>query len=702
MERKTRQNTEISFGSILKWSLPIFLVFTLIIGGILTTIYNVENRNRINLIKVKETDYITHQKATINNIFALIASDLIFISEQNELIKIGETGDFSGGQELAEEWTVFLKAKEIYDQVRYLDESGMEKVRANYNSGNPRIVPEDELQHKKARYYFNEISALQRGEIYVSPFDLNVENEKVEVPFKPIIRFGTPVFDSKGNKHGVVILNYLAKNLLNYLQSTPMSSGQLIILNSEGYWLKSLQPEDEWGFMFPDKTDRKFSNDFPEEWQQLNENETGQLETASGLYTYFTVYPTPSIKNYYWKVISYTSQTALDTVQREIRNRLLTLYGIALVIMALLIWFPVTIYLQRRRLQVERANLASFPELNPDPVIETNLNGEITYANPGALKAFPDLLNKLDQHPVSQAMNSIITRSRRSKDRIIKSDVDITSGKRIYGAHVYYHPERKKFRGYFRDITEERLAKQFETEAVAAKIANRTKSEFLANMSHELRTPLNAIIGFSQVLQEKYYGELTDKQALYVQNILQSGEHLLSLINDILDLSKVEAGKEELELSDVNIKELLESSITLIKEKAAKHSLTIDLRISNDMDTLTIALDRRKISQVMFNLLSNATKFTPDNGTITVEAEHKDNEIVISVTDTGIGIAPEDRDRIFDEFYQVSGGLQDKTTGTGLGLPLAKRMVELHGGSIRVESKGLEKGSRFVVTLPLP
>ena len=234
-----------------------------------------------------------------------------------------------------------------------------------------------------------------------------------------------------------------------------------------------------------------------------------------------------------------------------------------------------------------------------------------------------------------------------------------------------------------------------------AEAASRAKSEFLASMSHELRTPLNAVIGFSEVLQEQYFGELNEKQSGYVGDILDSGKHLLSLINDVLDLSKIEAGKEELELSRVKLEELLENSLVMIREKAMRHGIGLDLHISPDVEGLEITADERKLRQTMFNLLSNAAKFTPDGGAIAVEAKQEGEELVISVADTGIGIAPEDQEKIFEEFYQVRGGMRDKTPGTGLGLSLTQRFVEMHGGRLWVESEGEGKGSRFSFALPL-
>ena len=227
--------------------------------------------------------------------------------------------------------------------------------------------------------------------------------------------------------------------------------------------------------------------------------------------------------------------------------------------------------------------------------------------------------------------------------------------------------------------------------------ASRHKSEFLANMSHELRTPLNAIIGFSQVLRQRMFGDINEKQEEYLDDILSSGNHLLSLINDVLDLSKVEAGQVELEVAAFSLREALERGVVMVRERATRNDVRLSLELSPDVDL--VQGDERRLRQVVFNLLSNAVKFTPAGGSITVATERVGDEVQVSVADTGPGIAPEDQERIFEEFQQTEVGVQQRE-GTGLGLALSKRLVELHGGRIWVESEP-GRGSRFVFTLPL-
>jgi signal transduction histidine kinase len=272
-----------------------------------------------------------------------------------------------------------------------------------------------------------------------------------------------------------------------------------------------------------------------------------------------------------------------------------------------------------------------------------------------------------------------------------------------------------------------RTAEALKTAKEAADKANRAKSEFLANMSHELRTPLNHIIGFTDLVVGKNFGDLNETQEEYLGDVLHSSKHLLSLINDILDLSKVEAGKLELNLGRVNIKEVLEGSLVMIKEKALKHRI----RVEKDLDGIAEVMraDERKLKQIMYNLLSNAVKFTSDHGVIMVTARHLtavhgqrasdggttaqlperqhphsgvNGELLeISVRDSGIGIKAEDLERIFKPFEQVDSKESRRYQGTGLGLSLTKSLVELHGGKIWAESEGEGKGSVFRFVLPI-
>ena len=247
-------------------------------------------------------------------------------------------------------------------------------------------------------------------------------------------------------------------------------------------------------------------------------------------------------------------------------------------------------------------------------------------------------------------------------------------------------------------IQNARLYRELEQKSRELEAASHHKSEFLANMSHELRTPLNAIIGFSEVLAERMFGEVNEKQAEYLQDILSSGRHLLSLINDILDLSKVEAGRLELELGRFHLPTALDNALTLVRERATRHGITLAQEVDERVGE--IVADERKVKQILLNLLSNAVKFTLEGGRVGLTATAAEDVITIAVSDTGIGITPADQEAIFEEFRQVGHDDARKQEGTGLGLTLAKKFVELHGGRIGVQSQ-VGQGSTFTFTLPV-
>ena len=265
---------------------------------------------------------------------------------------------------------------------------------------------------------------------------------------------------------------------------------------------------------------------------------------------------------------------------------------------------------------------------------------------------------------------------------------------------------------HVQDITKQKEMAELKAARERAEIANRAKSEFLANMSHELRTPLNHIIGFTELISAGIAGDLNTQQKEYLDDVVQSSRHLLSLVNDILDLAKVEAGKQTLEPMDIDIRVFLENSLVMIKEKALKHGIELSLSVNGVPDT--IRADERKLKQILYNLLSNAVKFTPDGGRISLAAQACNTEtenlsalggnpggyIQISVSDTGIGLNRDDLERIFQPFEQAAIPGYQKIQGTGLGLSLTRQLVELHGGKIWVTSEGMQKGATFYFTLP--
>ncbi len=364
----------------------------------------------------------------------------------------------------------------------------------------------------------------------------------------------------------------------------------------------------------------------------------------------------------------------------------------------------------------EMVRLSKFPREAPNPLFCCNNRGDLTYLNQAMLDFLK--VNRLGRinnikELFQDGGKSFSHICRSVGEDIVSKNREFRIGGRIMLGSVSSYRGSDSAYVFLQDITElKNLAQQMarknlelteikeelEFQTRRALDANRHKSEFLANMSHELRTPLNAVIGFSEVLRDELFGPLNDKQKEYSQDILESGRHLLSLINDILDLSKIEAGKMELELSEFSVLDLIRLSLNLMKEKTTKHNIALTVDVDEKITTVTA--DERKIKQVVFNLVSNALKFTGDNGEISVRVTKEGDFAKFCVSDTGIGISLENQERIFGEFQQADGSMTKKYEGAGLGLAIVKKFVELHGGRVWVESK-LNIGSKFYFLIPI-
>jgi PAS domain S-box-containing protein len=368
---------------------------------------------------------------------------------------------------------------------------------------------------------------------------------------------------------------------------------------------------------------------------------------------------------------------------------------------------------KRKEIEGQLQKLSRAVEQSPVSVVITGRDGTIEYVNP----RFVEMTGYTLDEAVGQ--NPRILKTGVHDDVFYKNlwktilAGDLWQGEfhnrkkngETYWEHTLIAPVRganaeiTHFVSIKEDITESRRAdEELRAAKEAAETANRAKSDFLANMSHELRTPLNSVIGFSGVLKKEFYGKLNEKQSEYVGYIGESGKHLLGLINDILDLSKVEAGKMTLEAAPVALTDVIQASVAMMKERALKNDIGLSVEIGPGVEE-AIEADERKVKQILFNLLSNAVKFTPDGGRVDVIATSADGGLLVAVRDTGIGIAPGDQEAVFEEFKQVGTDYMSKHEGTGLGLALVRRFVELHGGRIWVESAP-GAGSTFYFTLP--
>jgi hypothetical protein len=348
--KKERKRTELT-----KYLILFLAAVIILVGSTTFVIYQSEVSKEKAILATNELDNVNFQAKIIVNNFGSIVSDLKILSEGKELISYLD-GEEVSPQKTAEVFLSFSNRKRIYNQIRFIDESGMEVVRVNYQDGDSIIVPENELQFKGDRYYYRDTFQLEREEVFVSPFDLNIEFGEIERPLKPIIRFGTPVYDSSGNKRGIVVLNYLGANLLDSLRDASANTpGEIMLLNGDGYWLMGPNSEDDWGFMFEDRRDKTFGNAFPEEWLRITSIESGQFHTQDGVYTYETIHPLSDVlragkepfrtldtsmgrlqDGELWKIVSFLPQETLTSGPQRTLGKIIIIDFIVIILNILL------------------------------------------------------------------------------------------------------------------------------------------------------------------------------------------------------------------------------------------------------------------------------------------------------------------------------------------------------------------------------
>jgi len=338
---------ELDRKSVIKTASLIFLPLFILLCGVAVFIYYLDLTTETKIFQDRERQIVDLQRKIITGDFSSIFSHLIFLSELNEYRDLFEKDIYTTRNALAKEFLSAIQLIKTYDQIRFLDETGMEIVRVNYNNDLPFIVQDKQLQNKSKRYYFKETFRLEYGEIFVSPLDLNIDQGVIEKPFKPMIRFGTPVFDHRGKKKGVVLLNYFGKVLIDELkEASENAPGSVMLINPEGYWLYSPNPEDEWGFMLEDRKDRVFQKDYPEAWKKISATESGQIRLSNGIFTFDTVFPLSAGwkyrsakqqtgKAYHWKIVSYLPLQAVSARPWDRFQSYLLIYIFVIVLLAM-------------------------------------------------------------------------------------------------------------------------------------------------------------------------------------------------------------------------------------------------------------------------------------------------------------------------------------------------------------------------------
>jgi len=565
-----------------------------------------------NAIKTHADNMITMQIEKLRNDFRHIVTDLMFFASYNQTHRmLNNLENKDEYRELYNDLYLFSRGSKLYDQIRILSTKGMEILRVNFNKGNPVISQKDQLQFKGNRYYFNETINLKKGNLYISPFDLNIEQNEIEEPLKPMIRFSTPIFNEHGEKRGVFIFNHFGENLIKDIKDLVIHSpGYYMLLNSDGYWIIGRNNEDEWGFMYEDRKNLTMGNTFPAAWEKIIESESGQFYNTDGLFTFKTIYPnmesmefstvsveelttfpnTAEAKDYFWKIVSY---------------------------------IPANIF-------IEEENISRNKYIIIDIIILLPL---------GLITLF---------------LSHTVEKRKQAQKKILKQNKELSE-------------------------------------------LNELKNKFLGIAAHDLRNPLFSIRGYSDLILNEEVGKISEEQKEFIGTINTTSNEMLTLVNDLLDVSIIESGYLEMKCKKEYLIALLENHIKRNKIIAKKKNIKIHSELEEIPE---IMLDLNRIAQVFENLISNAIKFSPLDSNIFIKLEKQNDNVKISVKDEGVGISVEDQKQLFGEFKRLSAQPTNGERSTGLGLSIAKKIVDMHGGLIGVYSE-VGKGSTFFFTLPL-
>jgi len=613
-------------------------------------------------------------------------------------------------------FTTLVATRGVYLQARLIDNQGMEVLRIDRAAQGVRITPTAELQNKASRPYFTATANLPAGAFYVSPLDLNIEHGQIERPFVRTLRIGTPVFGDGGNRLGMIILNLDGNALLSqFEEDAKLSQGSMWLVDRGGNWLIGPDPDREWRFMQPDAAQATVASDAPLVWEAIQSRVKGEQQGSFGNVAFDTIDLNPDAgpDSPQLRIISVTKlPTVMDT---------LLSHGYILCLLLLLVpMLILTAWLTRLRIRYRamheemRANarlLEDILQYSSVAIKVKDADGRIVRIN----KTAAELIGRPPEELIGKDVESVATAECaamvREHDREVITKRSVTA----YEEHVHYvggshtlltrrfpvtdaHGGINGIGVISIDITQRiHMEQEMRAAKLEAESANHAKSLFLANMSHELRTPLNSIIGLSELTLEQAYDREDGETTEVMQRVVNAGRHLLSLINDVLDISRIESGRIELHNEVARADVLVQSVINSMQPLASANANKLLMEAAPDVGL--VCIDVTRLRQIMLNLIGNAIKFTR-NGEVRVALSRDGDRLQIVVSDTGIGMTPEQLQRVFEPFEQADRSIARRFGGSGLGLTISRQLVNLMGGQIEATSD-IHCGSVFTVSLPL-
>lgn len=695
------------------------LLFSIILAIGFVMLYRTEISKNIAIREAGAWDSINMTSQLIGNEMIDAVSDIGYLAKQNELKQLLNSSDSNAADRLGADYIAFLANKHVYDQVRFIDAGGMEVVRVNYNKGNPAIVPREHLQDKSSRYYFRDAMEMEHGQIYLSTFDLNIEQGRLELPYKPALRIATQVCDSSCTRTGLVVLNYSGYDLLESITAARADPGANVWLtNADGYWLKGPEDADEWGFALQANSTHTMANLYPQAWQHILASDEGQFFADGNLFTFTRIYPrelATSLRSslvtvpddYHWIVVSIVPKSVFRTDSLDEALRLLALCGLILLLLIPLSWLLARLPVRQKALTVSMTKL-----LDNVPVLICYVDSErcFRFNNKAYTTFFGFDRKKLSGCRIEKVLGKEgYAQVRPYMDRALDGEL-VSFQQRIPFRYAgtrtiaaTYVPDRNddgSVRGFFgvvNDITELDKARESERhrllELAHAQRIN-SMGEMATEIAHEINQPLATIANFSTACE----------------HTLRSGQHdneqLLAWIMDIRDHAKRASEvvrrlraflkKQETEHEPTDINALIRDVIGWMQDEIRRYN--IDLATDLQTDIPEVIADEILLQQVILNLMRNAIEaladVKDDPRRLEIHSHVDDSSVHVTVSDSGPGIPAGIEDQVFHPF------ITSKDDGLGIGLSVSRSIVEAHGGRLDIKW-GSAPMTSFVLTLPL-
>ncbi len=749
------------------------VILTVITASVASLFYYSEIETANMLLKSRETTNVVGSKEAINKNLRNIAADLMVFSK-NQAFTQTDANNLAIDQ-LTKDMLVLMKEKQIYDQLRFIDKTGMEIVRINFSKEQPYSVAADMLQNKANRYYFKETLELSAGEIFISPFDLNVEHGKVEFPYKPMIRLGTPVFDKQGYRRGIIIINYFGVELIHdLLVAASDIIDHITLLNSDSYWLHNPAPGLEWGFML--ENDNRFRNLFPGSWERIAAADSGQFLDDHGFFTFDTAYPlssevvvgtsikavNPPTSKYYWKLVSHVSPATIEATNSDIGAKILRVVGPLYLLMVLgSFWIAyghtrrkqvedalqeghnrLELRVKERTMELSRVNKALGVDITRRKQAEKELSSTLGLLQ-NILNTSQDFIFVKDTQLHTIMCNDIYAQAVGKKPEELYGHTDIENG--WFPELVLGNPE-KGIRGFEADDRDALNGKTVHNTCEPSNIDDETR--YFDTFKIPLRDELGNIIGVLGLARDITERKQNEEIARRSQKMDAVGQLTGGIAHDFNNILGIIMGNLELLRGQVAADEKASKRVVMISESAKRAAdLTKQLlafsrlqatdvvvcninRVIQGMDSLIrrsitpeVVLNLQLASSLwvagvnqgdfqdsLLNLILNARDAMPGGGQLTVEtrnctldkaycAQHPSTTpgeyVLLSVSDTGEGIASQQVDKIFDPFYTT----KEVGKGTGLGLSMVFGFITRSRGHVDVESE-LGVGTTFHLYFP--